>query len=211
MELNPGKTSVGLQSMCSAIQIMGERLTHLYLAHNRLSGIPQITTALSVSLYLFVISIGKYVINDKWLQTYCPNLLLLDLSNVTTVAASHGILPLEKIQMGCTKLKVLRITNSHISLSTVTLQEQVWSSHFIRLNLHSVLYGFTLCEHIRLNHPAFLIWKSCRSPHWPPSLVSSTMNIYSASSKPARNYNCWTFVEVLVSPTRVSSVCQPGI
>lgn len=58
-------------------------------------------------------------------QTYSPNLLLLDLSNVSTVAVSHGILPLEKIQMGCTKLKVLRITNSHITLGAATLQEQV--------------------------------------------------------------------------------------
>lgn len=59
------------------------------------------------------------------LQTFCPNLLLLDLSNVTTVANSHGVLHLEKLQSGCQKLKVLRITNSHITLGPATLEEQV--------------------------------------------------------------------------------------
>lgn len=58
-------------------------------------------------------------------QTYSPNLVLLDLSNVSTVATSHGVLHVEKLQQGCQKLKVLRITNSHITLSTATLQEQV--------------------------------------------------------------------------------------
>lgn len=58
-------------------------------------------------------------------QTFCPNLQLLDLSNVTTVANSHGVLHLEKLQTGCPKLKVLRITNSHITLGAATLEEQV--------------------------------------------------------------------------------------
>lgn len=47
--MNTSKSAVGLQSLCTAIQTMNERLTHLYLAHNRLAGIPQIVTALSVS------------------------------------------------------------------------------------------------------------------------------------------------------------------
>lgn len=50
---------------------------------------------------------------------------MLDLSNVFTQATSHGILHVEKLQHGCPKLKVLRITNSHIILSTAPLQEQV--------------------------------------------------------------------------------------
>lgn len=56
---------------------------------------------------------------------HCPNLSLLDLSNISTVAVSHGILHIEKLQEGCPHLKVLRITNSHITLSAATLQEQV--------------------------------------------------------------------------------------
>lgn len=61
-------------------------------------------------------------------QTHCPNLSLLDLSNVSTVAASHGVLHIEKLQEGCQHLKVLRITNSQISLSAATLTEQVSDS-----------------------------------------------------------------------------------
>jgi F-box and leucine-rich repeat protein 6 len=36
--------------LCTALQTIGERLTHLYLAHNRLSSIPQIVASLAVSL-----------------------------------------------------------------------------------------------------------------------------------------------------------------
>lgn len=42
------KSTVSLQSLCHAIQTMGEKLTHLHLAHNKLAGVPQIVTALSV-------------------------------------------------------------------------------------------------------------------------------------------------------------------
>lgn len=59
------------------------------------------------------------------LQAHSTNLQLLDLSNVSTVAASHGILHIEKLQNGCSALKVLRVTNSHLTLSCATLEEQV--------------------------------------------------------------------------------------
>lgn len=69
---------------------------------------------------------------------HCPNLSLLDLSNISTVAASHGILHIEKLQEGCPHLKVLRITNSHITLSTASLQEQV--SLLTRTNRHCAIW-----------------------------------------------------------------------
>ncbi|KAH8380856.1 hypothetical protein KR200_008432 [Drosophila serrata] len=104
VEMNASKSAVGITSLCNALQTMGSRLTHLYLAHNRLAGIPQIVGILS---------------------THCPNLALLDLSNVTTQATSHGVLHIEKLQRGCQKLKVLRVTNSHITPSTASMQEIV--------------------------------------------------------------------------------------
>lgn len=116
-EINTSKTAVGLNSLVTVLETMKDRLTHLTLAHNRLSGIPQITTALTLN---------------------CPNLLLLDLSNVVTVAVSHGILHVEKLQEGCQKLKVLRIANSHIQLSPATLQEQMQSPGFPELEELSV-------------------------------------------------------------------------
>lgn len=132
--MNASKSAVGAQSLCNAMQVMGERLTHLYLAHNRLAGIPSLVNVLSVSNYnaTVVVQIISIHIFSFTLQTHCPNLVLLDLSNVTTQATSHGILHIEKLQQGCPKLKVLRITNSHITLSTATLQEMV-----VKLNIFS--------------------------------------------------------------------------
>lgn len=43
------RSAVALTSLCNAIQVMNDRLTHLLLAENRLAGIPQIVSALSVS------------------------------------------------------------------------------------------------------------------------------------------------------------------
>ena len=56
---------------------------------------------------------------------HCHNLLFLDLSNVTTQATSHGVLNVEKLQSSCQKLRVLRVTNSHITMATASLQEKV--------------------------------------------------------------------------------------
>ncbi|XP_023037777.1 F-box/LRR-repeat protein 6 [Drosophila willistoni] len=117
VEMNASKSAVGVNSLCSALQTMGSRLTHLYLAHNRLAGIPQIVGILS---------------------THCPNLMLLDLSNVTTQATSHGVLHIEKLQHGCQKLKVLRVTNSHITPSTASMQEIMDSPGFPNLEELSV-------------------------------------------------------------------------
>ncbi|KAH8372672.1 hypothetical protein KR009_002623 [Drosophila setifemur] len=117
VEMNASKSAVGVNSLCNALQTMGSRLTHLYLAHNRLAGIPQIVAILS---------------------KHCPNLTLLDLSNVTTQATSHGVLHIEKLQHGCQKLKVLRVTNSHITPSTAGMQEIMDSPGFPNLEELSV-------------------------------------------------------------------------
>lgn len=58
-------------------------------------------------------------------QTNCPNLQLLDLSNVRTFAHNMSLLHVEKLQIGCPKLRVLRITNSQIWLAPASLTEQV--------------------------------------------------------------------------------------
>ncbi|GAB0097010.1 uncharacterized protein DMENIID0001_126000 [Sergentomyia squamirostris] len=117
LEANANKTAVGFTSLCNAIQGINGRLTNLCLAHNKLGGLPQIVSALA---------------------TYCPNLVLLDLSNICTLSMSHAILHIEKLQHGCPKLKVLRITNAQITLSQINLQEQMESPGFPDLEELSV-------------------------------------------------------------------------
>lgn len=75
-------------------------------------------------------------------QTHCPNLVLLDLSNINTVAISHGVLHIEKLQEGCPRLKVLRVTNSHITLSVATLQEQVNSPNAMPKEISQTTFSF---------------------------------------------------------------------
>lgn len=168
------KSTVSLQSLCHAIQTMGEKLTHLYLAHNKLAGVPQIVTALSVRLHARIQSSDSIIRPSQHmtlhscilfllLQTYCPNLILLDLSNVSTIAASHGFLHIEKLQQGCQKLKVLRITNSHITLSPATLQEQVT---YLFLPFTSGNHFLFHLNCVRWTHRAFRIWKNYQSHRW---------------------------------------------
>lgn len=72
MEMSSSKSAVGLQSLCTAIQTMNERLTHLYLAHNRLAGIPQIVSTLSVSYikllikHIFLIMVHLLIVNVSY-------------------------------------------------------------------------------------------------------------------------------------------------
>jgi F-box/leucine-rich repeat protein 6 len=64
---------------------------------------------------------------------------VLDLSNVRTVSHTTAQLHIEKLQQGCPKLRVLRITNSELVLSTVSLKEQVNESplHFLSKQSHN--------------------------------------------------------------------------
>lgn len=67
LEANANKTAVGFTSLCNAIQGLNERLTHLLLAHNKLGGLPQIISALSVSILTFPCSFlsGRKVFEKK--------------------------------------------------------------------------------------------------------------------------------------------------
>ncbi|PNF25407.1 F-box/LRR-repeat protein 6 [Cryptotermes secundus] len=116
-ETNHTRSALSLFSISHLTQTMGDRLTHLILANNRLAAIPQLITAIA---------------------THCPNLQVLDLSNLRTVAHTTAPLHIEKLQEGCHKLRILRITNSQIALSTATLKEQVASPGFPALEELSV-------------------------------------------------------------------------
>lgn len=115
---NSNKSSaVSTASLICLAQLMGKRLTHLIISNNKLSGVPQIISAIS---------------------TNCPNLQVLDMSNVRTVSQSAGTLHIEKLQEGCPHLRVLRITNSQLALASTSLKEQAASQGFPSLEELSV-------------------------------------------------------------------------
>lgn len=166
---------------------MGQNLTNLNLSHNRLACIPQLITSLSVKSKSCAFSLWNKRINREYSyfffaqfqQENCPNLSLLDLSNVTTVAASHGILHIEQLQDGCPKLKVLRITNSQITLgpppttdrAAVPNDEVFDSFHAFQYFHFTPAFSITLIVtlfwvgRIR-NRLAFGNWKNYPLRHW---------------------------------------------
>ncbi|KAB0790656.1 hypothetical protein PPYR_14909 [Photinus pyralis] len=102
-------SAINAQPLVSLAQMMGSRLTHLVLAHNKIAGFTQVITSIA---------------------SHCPNLQLLDLSNIRTFAQNTALLHVEKLQVGCPKLRVLRITNSQIWLASASLSHQVASPGF---------------------------------------------------------------------------------
>ncbi|CAH1119054.1 unnamed protein product [Phaedon cochleariae] len=102
-------SAINAQPLVNLSQTMASRLVHLVLAHNKIANFTQIMVAISSN---------------------CPNLQLLDLSNVRTFAHNMSLLHIEKLQIGCPKLRVLRITNSQIWLAPASLTEQVASPGF---------------------------------------------------------------------------------
>uniref|UniRef100_A0A1B6CKE6 F-box domain-containing protein n=1 Tax=Clastoptera arizonana TaxID=38151 RepID=A0A1B6CKE6_9HEMI len=124
-ELNNPRSAVSMASLVNLAQTMGERLTHLILSNNKLAGVPQVISAIA---------------------SHCPNLEVLDLANVRTVAQTTAYLHIENLQAGCSSLRVLRITNSQLALSPIPLKEQAVSQGFPNLeelSVAGVLDGFT--------------------------------------------------------------------
>ncbi|XP_054273635.1 uncharacterized protein LOC128993631 [Macrosteles quadrilineatus] len=116
-EQNNPRSAVSMASLLHLAQTMGERLTHLILSNNKLAGVPQIIAAVAA---------------------HCPNLQVLDLANVRTVAQTTACIHIEKLQEGCPTLRVLRLTNSQLALSPVSFNEQATSQGFPHLEELSV-------------------------------------------------------------------------
>lgn len=71
-------------------------------------------------------------------QVSCPNLQVLDLSNVRTATRDTVCINIEQLQQGCPKLRVLRLTNSLIRLSAIPLKDQAASLGFPHLEELSI-------------------------------------------------------------------------
>ncbi len=96
---------------------MGSRLTYLSLANNCLANCPQVVTSLADN---------------------CPNLEVLDLSNVTSPRRDTIQINVEHLQKGCALIRVLRLTNSDIMLEHNGLKEQAASPGFPNLEELSI-------------------------------------------------------------------------
>ncbi|XP_021950336.1 F-box/LRR-repeat protein 6 [Folsomia candida] len=111
------KTAVSPAAIADCAETMGERLMHLSLANNCLANCPQIVASLA---------------------EFCPNLQVLDLSNVTSPRRDTIVINIEHLQQGCQRLKILRLTNSDFVLSETSLKEQVSSPGFKNLEELSI-------------------------------------------------------------------------
>lgn len=123
---NP-RGAISSGSLCEVAKVIGSRLTYLNLANNCTTGIQQIVAALAVS---------------------CPNLYLLDLSNLRTATRDTVCINIEQLQQGCPKMRVLRLTNSLIRLSTTSLKDQANSPGFPQLEELSIAVDPKSCTSI---------------------------------------------------------------
>ncbi|XP_076347621.1 F-box/LRR-repeat protein 6-like isoform X2 [Tachypleus tridentatus] len=94
----------------------GKKLTRLILAENEVAATSSVLNAISES---------------------CPRLEELDISNLKVLGGSL-VLFLEKLQHGCPNLRILRVTNSPLSLSSVSLAKQAQSPGFQELEELSI-------------------------------------------------------------------------
>ncbi|GLH10795.1 Uncharacterized protein GBIM_15685, partial [Gryllus bimaculatus] len=115
------RSAVSMTAIRNMCQTIGDRLTHLTLADNKITGISQIVTAIAEN---------------------CPNLEVFDISNMCSYSTAP--LPIERFQNGCQKLRVLRFSNSNLCLAQTSLKEQVASLGFPCLEELSVASIFGL-------------------------------------------------------------------
>ncbi|CAL8143703.1 unnamed protein product [Orchesella dallaii] len=119
------KSAVAPIALCEAAEAMGSRMTHLQLANNCVANCTQIVQSLA---------------------DHCPNLEVLDLSNVTSPRRDTIAINVEHLQKGCHSIRILRLTNSDIMLSETSLKEQVSSPGFPKLEELSIAVDPKKCS-----------------------------------------------------------------
>ncbi|CAG9575751.1 unnamed protein product [Danaus chrysippus] len=102
-ETGGSSTCLSAASMARIASNFGDRLTHLTLANNKFSALPQILSSVAA---------------------HCPNLEVLDISGA--LATSHPApIPLEALQKGCPKMRVFRAANAQLVLASATTSQQM--------------------------------------------------------------------------------------
>ncbi|CAG5018434.1 unnamed protein product [Parnassius apollo] len=102
-ETGGSSTCLSATSIARVAENFGERLTHLTLANNKFTALPQILSSVA---------------------SHCPNLEVLDISGA--MATTHpAAVPLEALQKGCPKMRVFRAANSQLVLASATTSQQM--------------------------------------------------------------------------------------
>ncbi|XP_063373075.1 uncharacterized protein LOC134661086 [Cydia amplana] len=102
-ETGGSSTCLSAGSMARLAASFGERFTHLTLANNKFTALPQILSSIAA---------------------HCPNLEVLDISGAR--ATSHpAAVPLEALQKGCPKMRVFSAANSQLVLASATKSQQM--------------------------------------------------------------------------------------
>ncbi|CAH0722501.1 unnamed protein product, partial [Brenthis ino] len=115
-ETGGSSTCLSAASMARVASNFGERLTHLTLANNKFSALPQILSSVA---------------------SHCPNLEVLDISGA--LATSHPApIPLESLQKGCPKMRVFRAANAQLVLASVSASQQMSASGWTQLEEVSI-------------------------------------------------------------------------
>lgn len=106
------RSAVSSTCLTDFITVLGNRLTTLTLANNKMAGLPFVFKALSA---------------------HSVSLEVLDIANITTTSRDTININLEKFQKGCQKLRILNANQTMLSLTETPVQEQVKSPGFPNL------------------------------------------------------------------------------
>ncbi|KAJ0181138.1 hypothetical protein K1T71_003223 [Dendrolimus kikuchii] len=118
-------TALSAASMARIAENFGERLTHLTLANNKFTALPQILSSVAA---------------------HCKNLEVLDISGAC--ATSHpAAVPLEALQRGCPKVRVFRAANAQLVLAPLSAAQQMESEGWSQLEELSIA-GEAECERV---------------------------------------------------------------
>ncbi|KAJ2946468.1 hypothetical protein O0L34_g12513 [Tuta absoluta] len=115
-ETGGSSTCLSAAPMARLCENFGSRLTHLTLANNKFTALPQILSSVAA---------------------HCVNLEVLDISGAQ--ATSHpAAVPLEALQKGCPKMRVFRAANAQLVLANASTSQQMESSGWTQLEELSI-------------------------------------------------------------------------
>ncbi|XP_053601268.1 uncharacterized protein Fbl6 isoform X2 [Plodia interpunctella] len=115
-ETGGSSTCLSAASMARICENFGSRLTHLTLANNKFTALPQILSSVAA---------------------YCVNLEVLDISGAQAISHPASV-PLEALQKGCPKMRVFRAANSQLVLANATTAQQMETNGWTQLEELSI-------------------------------------------------------------------------